>query len=189
MRDEILEMGKKAREAAHLMGMANSNQKREALRKMASALEFERESIGAANCKDVEEATRRGLGKAKIDRLIISEKVLQEMIDGLKEVSLLPDPVGEVTRMWTRPNGLRVGRMRIPLGVIGIVYESRPNVTVDAAALCIKAGNAVILRGGSEAFHSNLRLAGILRESLKQTGLPEDAVQFVETTDRKAVLD
>ena len=102
---------------------------------------------------------------------------------------MLPDPVGEVTRMWTRPNGLRVGRMRIPLGVIGIVYESRPNVTVDAAALCIKAGNAVILRGGSEAFHSNSRLAGILRESLKQAGLPEDAVQFVETTDRQAVLD
>ena len=180
MRDEILEMGKKARDATHLMGMANSNLKREALQKMASALELERESIGAANRKDVEEAERKGLGKAKIDRLIISEKVLQEMIDGLQEVSLLPDPVGEVTRMWTRPNGLRVGRMRIPLGVIGIVYESRPNVTVDAAALCIKAGNAVILRGGSEAFHSNSRLAGILRESLKQTGLPEDAVQFVE---------
>ena len=189
MRDEILEIGKKAREASYFMGVANSNQKLEALQKMASALEFERESIGAANRKDVEEAERRGLGKAKIDRLLISEKVLQEMIDGLKEVSLLPDPVGEVTRMWTRPNGLRVGKMRIPLGVIGIVYESRPNVTVDAAALCIKAGNAVILRGGSEAFHSNSRLARILRESLKQTGLPEDAVQFVETTDRKAVLD
>ena len=160
MRDEIVEMGKKAREATQLMGTANSNQKREALQKMASALEFERESIVAANRKDVEEAERKGMGKAKIDRLIISEKVLQEMIDGLKEVSLLPDPVGEVTRMWTRPNGLRVGRMRIPIGVIGIVYESRPNVTVDAAALCIKAGNAVILRGGSEAFHSNSRLAG-----------------------------
>ncbi|HYA39927.1 MAG TPA: glutamate-5-semialdehyde dehydrogenase, partial [Syntrophobacteraceae bacterium] len=120
---------------------------------------------------------------------IISEKVLKEMIDGLKEVSMLPDPVGEVTRMWTRPNGLQVGRMRIPLGVIGIVYESRPNVTVDAGALCIKAGNSVILRGGSEAFHSNSRLAGILRQSLKQAGLPEEAVQFVETTDRQAVLD
>ncbi len=189
MRDEILEMGKKAREASHFMAMANSNQKREFLEKMASALELERDSIGAANRKDVEQAERKGLGKAKIDRLIVSEKVLDEMIEGLKEVSLLPDPVGEITRMWTRPNGLQVGRMRIPLGVIGIVYESRPNVTVDAAALCIKAGNAVILRGGSEAFHSNSRLAGILRESLKQAGLPEDAVQFVETTDRQAVLD
>jgi len=189
MRDEILEMGKKAREASHLMAMANSNQKREFLEKTAATLERERDSIGAANRKDVEQAEIKGLGKAKIDRLVVSEKVLKEMVDGLKEVSMLPDPVGEVTRMWTRPNGLQVGRMRIPLGVIGIVYESRPNVTVDAAALCIKAGNAVILRGGSEAFHSNIRLAEILRESLKQAGLPEDAVQFVETTDRQAVLD
>jgi glutamate-5-semialdehyde dehydrogenase len=189
MSEEILEMGRKAREASHLMALANSNQKREVLEKMASVLEAERDSIGAANLRDVEEAETKGLGKAKIDRLTISEKVLMEMIEGLKEVAMLPDPVGEITRMWTRPNGLRVGRMRIPLGVVGIVYESRPNVTVDAAALCIKAGNAVILRGGSEAFHSNSRLAGILRQSLQQTGLPEDAVQFVETTDRQAVLD
>ena len=140
MRDQILEMGKKAREASHLMAMANSNQKRESLEKMASALELEQDSIYAANRKDLEQAERNGLGKAKIDRLTVSEKILAEMIEGLKQVSMLPDPVGEVTRMWTRPNGLQVGRMRIPLGVIGIVYESRPNVTVDAAALCIKAG-------------------------------------------------
>ena len=189
MREKILEMGRKAREAAHLMGMANSNQKREALEKMASALDQERSSIAVANRLDLEAAERKGLAGAKIDRLTISEKVLKEMIDGLKEVSMLPDPVGEITRMWTRPNGLQVGRMRIPLGVIGIVYESRPNVTVDAAALCIKAGNAVLLRGGSEAFHSNSCLAGILRKALKQAGLPEDAIQFVETTDRQAVLD
>jgi glutamate-5-semialdehyde dehydrogenase len=189
MRDEILEMGKKAREASHFMAMAGSTRKREALELMASALESEREAIGAANREDVEEAERRGIGKAKIERLTISGKVMQEMIDGLREVATLPDPVGEVTRMWTRPNGLQVGRMRIPLGVIGIVYESRPNVTVDAAALCIKAGNSVILRGGSEAFHSNSRLAGILRKSLKESGFPENAVQFVETTDREAVLD
>jgi glutamate-5-semialdehyde dehydrogenase len=171
------------------MGMANSNRKREALEKMASALELGRSSISEANRRDIEAAERKGLGKAKIDRLTVSEKVLKEMIDGLNEVSLLPDPVGEVTRMWMRPNGLQVGRMRIPLGVIGIVYESRPNVTVDAAALCIKAGNVVLLRGGSEAFHSNSCLAGILREALKQAGLPENAIQFVETTDRQAVLD
>ncbi len=189
MREEILEMGRKAREAAHPMGMANVNRKREALEKMASALDLERLSIAEANRKDVEAAERKGLGKAKIDRLTISENVLRDMIDGLKEVSMLPDPVGEVTRMWMRPNGLQVGRMRIPLGVIGIVYESRPNVTVDAAALCIKAGNAVVLRGGSEAFHSNRCVAGILREALKHAGLPEDAIQFVETTDRQAVLD
>jgi glutamate-5-semialdehyde dehydrogenase len=189
MREQILEMGRKARQAAHLMAMANGNRKREALEKMASALDQGRLSIAAANRRDVEAAEHKGLSKAKIDRLTLSEKVLKEMIDGLKEVSLLPDPVGEVTRMWTRPNGLQVGRMRIPLGVIGIVYESRPNVTVDAAALCIKAGNAVVLRGGSEAFHSNNCLAGILREALSQAGLPEDAIQFVQTTDRQAVLD
>lgn len=189
MREQILEMGKRAREAAHLMAKADSGRKREALEKMALALERERGSIDAANRKDVEDAVGKGLAAAKVDRLIISEKVLGEMVSGLREVVLLPDPVGEVTKMWTRPNGLRVGKMRIPLGVIGIVYESRPNVTVDAAALCIKAGNAVILRGGSEAFHSNSRLAAILRESLKEAGLPEDAVQFVETTDRQAVLD
>ncbi len=189
MREEILTMGRKAREAAHLMAKANSTQKREALEKMAAALERERRFIDAANGQDVANAENKGLGKAKVDRLIISDKVLGEMVSGLREVALLPDPVGEVTRMWTRPNGLRVGKMRIPLGVIGIVYESRPNVTVDAAALCIKAGNAVILRGGSEAFYSNDCLAGILRESLKEAGLPEDAVQFVRTTDRQAVLD
>ncbi len=189
MREQIVEMGRKARQASHLMAMANSNQKREALEKMASALELGRSSIAGANRLDVEAAERKGLSGAKIDRLILSEKVLKEMIDGLKEVSMLADPVGEVTRMWTRPNGLQVGRMRIPLGVIGIVYESRPNVTVDAAALCIKAGNAVILRGGSEAFNSNCCLAGILREALSQAGLPEDAIQFVQTTDRQAVLD
>jgi glutamate-5-semialdehyde dehydrogenase len=170
MREQILEMGKKAREASHVMATAGSGLKREALEAMAAALELRREAIEAANRKDVEEAERKGLAKPKVDRLIISPKVLNEMIEGLKEVSRLPDPVGEITRMWTRPNGLQVGKMRIPLGVIGIVYESRPNVTVDSAALCMKAGNAVILRGGSEAFHSNSCLAAILRESLPKTG-------------------
>ncbi|MEM5786667.1 MAG: glutamate-5-semialdehyde dehydrogenase [Syntrophobacteraceae bacterium] len=189
MREQILEMGRRAREAAHLMAKASGGKKKAALELMAEALLRETSSIDAENRRDVDNARRGGLAAAKVDRLIISPKVLGEMVSGLREVALLPDPVGEVTRMWTRPNGLRVGRMRIPLGVIGIVYESRPNVTVDAAALCIKAGNAVILRGGSEAFHSNCRLALILRESLKEAGLPEDAVQFVETTDRQAVLD
>jgi glutamate-5-semialdehyde dehydrogenase len=189
MRDQLVEMGKRAREASHVMATAGSGLKREALERMAAALELHRDSIEAANRKDVEEAERKGLAKAKIDRLIVSPKDLNEMIEGLKEVARLPDPVGEVTRMWTRPNGLQVGKMRIPLGVIGIVYESRPNVTVDAAALCIKAGNSVILRGGSEAFHSSSRLAAILRESLREVGLPEDAVQFVDTVDRQAVLD
>jgi glutamate-5-semialdehyde dehydrogenase len=189
MRDDILVMGRSAREAAHQMAKANSALKREALEQTAVALEQERRSIAAANEVDIQEADQRGLSKAKVDRLRLSDGVLNEMIHGLREVAMLPDPVGEITRMWTRPNGLRVGKMRIPLGVIGIIYESRPNVTVDAAALCIKAGNCVILRGGSEAFRSNQCLTDILRQSLRKAGLPETAVQLVGTTDRDAVLD
>jgi len=189
MRDEILMMGKKAREAAHRMAKTNSTMRRQALEGLAVALERERTSIGAANEEDVQEAMRRGLSRAKVDRLRLSDKVMGDMIGGLRELAMLPDPLGEITRMWTRPNGLQVGKMRIPLGVIGIVYESRPNVTVDAAALCIKAGNTVILRGGSEAFRSNQCLAGILQEALKEAGLPETAIQLVGTTERDAVLD
>lgn len=189
MRDEILEMGKQARAAAHQMAKANSDAKRKALESMAVALETEQQSIEEANGADIEDAVERGLSKAKVDRLRLSGKVVNEMTAGLREVARQADPVGELTRMWVRPNGLRVGRMRIPLGVIGIIYESRPNVTVDAAALCIKAGNAVILRGGSEAFRSNQCLAKMLQRSLKEAGLPETAVQLVGTTDRDAVLD
>lgn len=189
MREEILMMGKSSREAAHSMAKANSEMKLKALESMAEALDTERATIDEANHADVEDALAGGLSKAKVDRLRLSDKVIGEMIGGLKEIAMLPDPIGEVTRMWTRPNGLRVGRMRIPLGVIGIIYESRPNVTVDAAALCIKAGNAVILRGGSEAFRSNQCLTGILQRALKKAGLPESAVQLVGTTDREAVLD
>ncbi|HQN19166.1 MAG TPA: glutamate-5-semialdehyde dehydrogenase, partial [Syntrophobacteraceae bacterium] len=156
---------------------------------LADALERAREPIELANQKDIQSALKKGLPAARVDRLRLNDKVLSEMVGGLREIALLPDPVGEVTRMWTRPNGLRVGRMRIPLGVVGIVYESRPNVTIDAAALCIKAGNAVVLRGGSEAFTSNQCLAGILQESLKASGLPATAVQLVGTTERSAVLE
>jgi glutamate-5-semialdehyde dehydrogenase len=189
MREEILMMGKAAREAAHQMAKASSVQKRDVLENMASALEKEREAVSIANEKDIQKALEKGLAKSKVDRLRLSEKVIQEMVGGLREVANLPDPVGEITRMWTRPNGLRVGKMRIPLGVVGIIYESRPNVTVDAAALCIKAGNAVVLRGGSEAFHSNQALTLILQQAIKQAGLPEAAAQLVGTTDREAVLD
>ena len=189
MREDILSLGKRARLAAHRMGLADGTVKGEVLALMADALRIDHSLISEANEKDLVQASERGLSGAKLDRLRISGKVLEEMIAGLREVAALPDPVGEITRMWLRPNGLRVGRMRIPLGVIGIIYESRPNVTVDAAALCIKAGNGVILRGGSEAFHSNVCLASILRRCLKQAGLPEDVVQLVGTTDRAAVLD
>jgi len=189
MRGEILEMAKRSRQAAHLMARANGALKREALERMALEIEKEGEAIRLANERDLESAAAKGLSGAKVDRLRLSSRVLGEMTAGLREVAMLPDPVGEITRMWTRPNGLRVGRMRIPLGVVGIIFESRPNVTVDAAALCIKAGNAVVLRGGSEAFHSNQCLAGILQRSLKESGLPETAVEMVGTTDRDAVLD
>jgi len=189
MRGEILEMAKRSRQAAHLMARANGALKREALERMALEIEKEGEAIRLANERDLESAAAKGLSGAKVDRLRLSSRVLGEMTAGLGEVAMLPDPVGEITRMWTRPNGLRVGRMRIPLGVVGIIFESRPNVTVDAAALCIKAGNAVVLRGGSEAFHSNQCLAGILQRSLKESGLPETAVEMVGTTDRDAVLD
>lgn len=189
MREEILLMGRRAREAARQMGNVNSDVKRQVLERMAVALERESRAIASANEKDIQAALEKGLSKPKVDRLRLTPKVVDEMTTGLREVALLPDPVGEITRMWTRPNGLRVGRMRIPLGVIGIIYESRPNVTVDAAALCIKAGNAVFLRGGSEAFHSNHCLAKILQTALRETGLPETVVQLVETTDRDAILD
>jgi glutamate-5-semialdehyde dehydrogenase len=185
----MLEMGKRARAAAHLMARADSAVKRALLERMAESLDKERSRIGEANDKDLQAAQDKGFPTAKLDRLRLSPKVLDEMIKGLHEVALLPDPVGEITRMWTRPNGLRVGRMRIPLGVIGIIYEARPNVTVDAAALCIKAGNAVVLRGGSEAIHSNQCLVAILRGALQAVGLPEAAAQLVPTTDREAVLE
>ena len=189
MHQAILQMGKNARAAAHQMAKIGSTLKREALQHLAAAIGNEREAIELANQRDVQDALQKGLPAAKVDRLRLTDNVIGEMVDGLREIALLPDPVGEITRMWTRPNGLRVGRMRIPLGVVGIVYESRPNVTIDAAALCIKAGNAVVLRGGSEAFNSNQCLAKILQESFRVSGLPATAVQLVGTTDRSAVLD
>jgi glutamate-5-semialdehyde dehydrogenase len=188
-REMVREMGKRARLASNLMGRADSNVKRETLLRMAEMLDQQRPQIAAANAKDLQAAAEKGLSGAKLDRLRLSDKVLGEMMAGLREVAQLPDPIGEITRMWVRPNGLRVGRMRIPLGVIGIVYESRPNVTVDAAALCIKAGNAVMLRGGSEAIHSNQCLAEILRTALEACHLPADAVQLIPTTEREAVLE
>ncbi|MEJ5349574.1 MAG: glutamate-5-semialdehyde dehydrogenase [Desulfosoma sp.] len=188
-REEMTEMGRRAREAAHLMAKAGMTVKQLFLEKTADRILAERERIAEANALDIAEAEEKGLPKAKVDRLRLTEKVIKEMTDGLRQVAQLPDPVGQVTSLWTRPNGLRVGRMRIPLGVVGIIYESRPNVTVDAAGLCIKAGNAVILRGGSEAFHSNRCLAQILQETLAHVGLPETAVQVVGTTDREAVLE
>ena len=184
----IQSMSQRARAASRLMARAHSEAKNLALREMAALLRQHRTEIQAENSKDVA-AAESELGAAKIDRLRITDKVLEDMAIGLEEVAQLPDPVGSIGKMWTRPNGMHVGRMTIPLGVIGIIYESRPNVTVDAAGLCLKAGNAVILRGGSEAIHSNSCLASILQEALKKGGLPGEAVQVVPTTDRQAVTE
>jgi glutamate-5-semialdehyde dehydrogenase len=183
----IGEMGKAAKKASRILRKTERGPKDAALFLMADKLLSAKESIFKENQKDVSVARERGLTSAMIDRLTLDDKTLISIADGLKEVAGLPDPVGEVKGMWKRPNGLTVGRVRIPLGVIGFIYESRPNVTMDAAALCLKSGNSVILKGGSEAIHSNMALDKILRESLIEAGLPEQTVQVVPSTDREAV--
>ena len=185
----ISDMVTEAREAARKLARAGSEQKNAALLHIADALENRASDIRQENQKDVALARDKGAKTAFVDRLTLTDRIIGEMSTGLREVSALPDPVGEVTRMWVRPNGLQVGRMRIPLGVIGFVYESRPNVTVDAAGLCLKSGNAVVMKGGSEAHNSNMMLAKVLQEGVKAAGLPEMAVQVIPTTDRQAVIE
>ncbi|MGE5790204.1 MAG: glutamate-5-semialdehyde dehydrogenase [Syntrophaceae bacterium] len=187
IKEQIFQIAKNAREAMPAVANLSSAEKDEALVEMAEQLIHHMDYLIEENEKDVEYARRKGLSKAMIDRLTLDEKAIRAMARGLEEVAALPDPVGKVTSMWRRPNGLLVGRMRIPLGVIGIIYESRPNVTVDAAALCLKAGNAVILRGGSEAINSNTALSLILRGVLRVKGLPENAIQLIPMVDREAV--
>lgn len=186
---QIVEIAKKAREASFYGAKLARPQKDAVLEKMAEALLAQAERIIQANKKDVEAGKEKGLSAAMIDRLILDAKRIQEMAKGVQEVVALNDPVGEVVKGWTRPNGLRVEKVRIPLGVIGIVYESRPNVTVDAAVLCLKSGNAVVLRGGSEAIHSNLVLGEILREVLKESNVHQDLIQVVPVTDREAMKE
>jgi glutamate-5-semialdehyde dehydrogenase len=183
----ISTMARNARTAAGLMAKSSTDKKNAGLRNIARQLEKDAARIKQENQKDVDLAVKNGLSTAMIDRLTIKDATLQSMITGLMEVAGLNDPVGARTATWRRPNGLEVARMRIPLGVIGIIYESRPNVTVDAAGLCLKAGNAVILRGGSEAIYSNQALAESIRQALAATDLPEQAVQLVPFTDRQAV--
>ncbi len=189
LRDDLVAMGIRARRASRALSRLSSADKDRALRAMADALEAGRGELQRANRVDLEAAREAGLSGAMIDRLTLSDAVVASMAAGLREVAALPDPVGEVVRMWKRPNGLLVGKKRIPLGVIGIIYESRPNVTADAAALCLKAGNAVILRGGSEAIHSNRAVAEVLGRAGEGAGVPDGAVQLVGVTDREAVLE
>ena len=181
------ELGRRARTASRAIARADTNQKNRALLAMAAAIRRDMEKLLAANVRDMAAARAAGLDAALLDRLQINEKSAAGMAEGLEQIAALPDPVGEITDLKYRPSGIQVGRMRVPLGVIGIIYEARPNVTADAAGLCLKSGNAAILRGGSEALHSNQAVAACVREGLVLAGLPEAVVQVVETTDRAAV--
>jgi glutamate-5-semialdehyde dehydrogenase len=180
-------LGKAARHAARAMAKADTASKNRALELIAQAIRRDAALLTAANQQDVDQAHANGLAPALIDRLTLTEKAIATMAEGLEQIASLPDPIGEINNMKFRPTGIQVGQMRVPLGVIGIIYEARPNVTVDAAGLCIKSGNATILRGGSEAIHCNQALAKIVKEGLAGAGLPAEAVQIIETTDRAAV--
>jgi len=181
------EVGQKARAASRQLTRATTEQKNKALFAMADALEHARPRLKEENAKDLENGKQKGLEPALLDRLELNDARIDGMIEGLKQVATLPDPVGEITDMVYRPSGIQLGKMRVPLGVIGIIYESRPNVTIDAASLCLKSGNATILRGGSEAFYSNQAIAQAVQSGLVSAGLPEDAVQVINTVDREAV--
>jgi glutamate-5-semialdehyde dehydrogenase len=183
----MLYMGRRAREAARALALASTEQKNEALERMAARLEAASEKIIAANRQDLEAARAKGRDAAFLDRLKLDPMRVAAMARGLREVAALADPVGQVMARWTRPNGLEISRVRVPLGVVGIIYESRPNVTADAAALCLKAGNAAILRSGSESFLTSLVIANVLSEAVASAGLPEAAIQLVPTVDRSAV--
>lgn len=180
-------VGQKARQASAVAAIASTAQKNEALLFMAEAIKASSAKLLEANQKDLEAGKEKGLDDALLDRLALTPARINAMVEGLEQVASLPDPIGEITDMAYRPSGIQVGFMRVPLGVIGIIYESRPNVTVEAASLCLKAGNAAVLRGGSEAAHSNQAIAACVRAGLQQAGLPETLVQVLETTDREAV--
>jgi glutamate-5-semialdehyde dehydrogenase len=187
IKDYMRNLGRRAREASRLMAKASTADKNKALAAIAAAILREREAIEAANREDVAAARAAGMDEAMLDRLALSDKAVATMAEGLEQIAGLADPIGEISDIRYRPTGIQVGRMRVPLGVIGIIYEARPNVTVDAAGLCLKSGNAAILRGGSEAIRCNRALAALVHEGLAAAGLPQAAVQVVETTDRAAV--
>lgn len=184
---ELNEKGKKAKQAGRKLATVSTEIKNKALSCMADALEREASSILAANLLDLEKGKGKGLSEALLDRLALTENRIKAMAEGLRQIVTLPDPIGEVLSVTERPNGLEISKVRVPLGVIGIIYESRPNVTVDATGLCLKAGNAVLLRGGSEAIHSNIAVMKVIAAAAYKAGIPEGALQLVETTDRQAV--
>ncbi len=183
----MVKVGRAAREASSVMATLSTGQKNQALLAMATAIDSQRSQLAAANEKDLQSGRENGLEAAMLDRLELTSSRIDGMIEGLKQVAALPDPVGIINDLKFMPSGIQVGKMRVPLGVIGIIYESRPNVTVEAASLCIKSGNATVLRGGSEAIHSNQAIAACIAQGLAEAGLPDNAVQVIETTDRAAV--
>ncbi|MEO7623806.1 MAG: glutamate-5-semialdehyde dehydrogenase, partial [Gallionella sp.] len=187
VKDYMQGIGQAARKAARLMAQADTAAKNHALTEIATALQSQTAQLLAANAKDVAAARINGLDNASVDRLTLTEKSVHDMAAGLLDIARLPDLIGAISDLSYRPSGIQVGKMRVPLGVIGIIYESRPNVTADAAGLCLKSGNAAILRGGSEAIHSNQAIAACVHAGLRAVGLPETAVQVVATTDRAAV--
>lgn len=187
--EKIVKIAQDARQASLAMARLSTTAKNDMLLRMATALEHAAPVLIAENRKDLAAGEQKGLSAAMLDRLMLDEKRIRGIADALREIAALPDPVGEVTKMWKRPNELMVGKMRIPLGTIGIIYESRPNVTADAAALCLKAGNAVILRGGSEAINSNLAIAGVLQAVLKDMDIPQAALSLIPFTEREGVLE
>lgn len=187
IKDYMAEVGRNARAASRYIVAADTGDKNRALLATAGEIEQARTDILEANRLDVSAAEQNGLDAALLDRLTLTDKTIDGMIEGLKQVAALPDPVGEITDLNYRPSGIQVGKMRVPLGVVGIIYESRPNVTVEAASLCLKSGNATILRGGSEAIKSNQAIAACLERGLQSAGLPVEAVQVIKTTDRAAV--
>lgn len=185
--EHVLNIGKRARVASTAMAKASTDQKNRALKAIARLVREQSASLKAANAEDLERARQNGLDSALLDRLALSDKAIETMAEGLEQIAQLPDPIGEMTDFKNRPSGILVGKMRVPLGVVGIIYEARPNVTVDAAGLCIKSGNATILRGGSEALRCNNALAKLVSQGLEQAGLPADAVIVIDTPDRAAV--
>ena len=185
--DYMQQLGKQARQASRILANTDTQQKNQALLYIAEALEANAATLKAENAKDLAAGRDKGLDDAMLDRLTVSDKTIASMAEGVRQVAGLADPIGTISDMNYRPSGIQIGKMRVPLGVVGIIYESRPNVTVDAAALCLKSGNATILRGGSEAIHSNRAIAECVKQGLAKAGLPSAAVQVIETTDRAAV--
>jgi glutamate-5-semialdehyde dehydrogenase len=187
LRELVESKARAARKAADALALCGTRVKDEALGQMARALEEKSAALLEANRTDVERGRTKGLSRAFLDRLTLTEARIEQMASGLREIAAFPDPVGTVLESWRRPNGIEISRVAVPLGVIGFIYESRPNVTADAAGLCVKSGNAVLLRGGSEAIESNTLIASVLAKALEKTGAPADAIQFLDVTDREAV--